>query len=510
MADISQNITLTAIGGDEAAAEINKTTSALGGVASMSRGMEEQFSHRFEHIGLKLFAGDMLRTSGLSAEARPIISTLMLSINSLSAAFGAAAGPILLTVAAIAAVVGITMKVIQHHKDEADALQKLADQQSKSYEEYSKEIDALKTLESNSTGLSTALLAWRDADQAVADHIKSELLTTLDKEIAALEKQRSAIQSSADLHAQLGKAIDAVKAAFEKLVEPITRAASALQSWAHALASLIPTTLQHVALNDKQLLQYQQLTAAIAKRRGEEELLANEGTMDVNKVAEATKKAHDEEEKSWEAMAESISKGEHLQYEELTKLHKAIAEDHKKQMQMQEEAAKQVATQIGSAFGNAFAKMIVEGKNFQEEMNAAFKQLAEKIIEDIIKVEVEWAVLTAMGFPVGGAGGGFLSAFGGGFAAGGSAVVDKPTLFLAGEGGPEIATFTPVGQAGGDGGGGGVGQVVINLNVDHIEGGDPASTLDMLSDQIRRETVSGRKFAATVSGVAGRYPNAAY
>jgi hypothetical protein len=50
--------------------------------------------------------------------------------------------------------------------------------------------------------------------------------------------------------------------------------------------------------------------------------------------------------------------------------------------------------------------------------------------------------------------------FGGGHALGGTVMVDRPTLFMAGEGGPEMASFTPMasmastppGSSGGSGG----------------------------------------------------------
>jgi hypothetical protein len=195
-----------------------------------------------------------------------------------------------------------------------------------------------------------------------------------------------------------------------------------------------------------------------------------------------------------------------------------MTKEQQKQLDLQQKQAEKIFNQIGSDFGNAFAQMIVEGKSFTEQMQQAFTRMAEQIISDLVRIIMEqellfmWQSMTGTvgsGNLLGGGGGGF----GGMFATGGSVVVDKPTMFMAGEGGPEIASFTPVGQAGGGdsgGSGGSVGNVQITLNVDHIQGNDPSGTLDMLSDQIRRETVSGRRFASTVAGVAARYPNMAY
>jgi hypothetical protein len=237
-----------------------------------------------------------------------------------------------------------------------------------------------------------------------------------------------------------------------------------------------------------------------------------------NQMAKDIQQHRDDAIKAENAVADAISHSTEVERQYYEKLYADIQKDkekqvqeHQKQLNLEAGAAKKVADQIGGDFGNAFAKMIVEGKSFSQEITAAFKNMAEQIISDIVRIITEWVILTSLGFPVGGAAGGFMGAFG--FATGGSVMVDQPTLFMAGEAGPENVSVSPLGSptsGGGGGSGGSIGNVQIVLNVDHIDGGDPETTLNNLSDAIRRETIAGRQFAATVSGVANRYPNQSY
>lgn len=81
--------------------------------------------------------------------------------------------------------------------------------------------------------------------------------------------------------------------------------------------------------------------------------------------------------------------------------------------------------------------------------------------------------------------------FGGARARGGDEVVSRPTLFLAGEAGPERATFTPLG--GGSSGGGGMGNITIiiqNAIMDSAQG--IAQTAEELGFAVERSLRTGR------------------
>jgi TP901 family phage tail tape measure protein len=92
------------------------------------------------------------------------------------------------------------------------------------------------------------------------------------------------------------------------------------------------------------------------------------------------------------------------------------------------------------------------------------KQQRAAIARDAYKMPW-WA--SAAGKVKGGISSGWNWAFGGGQAAGGDYMVTRPTLFLAGEAGPERATFTPQGKAAPGGGG-----LHLVVNIGNLNGTD--------------------------------------
>jgi hypothetical protein len=134
--------------------------------------------------------------------------------------------------------------------------------------------------------------------------------------------------------------------------------------------------------------------------------------------------------------------------------------------------AKQVTDKIGSDFGSMASAMIVQGQSFTQAFTAMFQKMEEQIIEMIVKMITEWLVfeaLSGMGGPMGAIGAKGLAGMGMGQATGGTMFADSPTLALFGEGGPETATFTPIG-ASTSGGGGGNSSQVNNVTV-NVQGG---------------------------------------
>lgn len=512
---LEENIVITATGGDGAAAQVDQVNKSFQAINTTHRDLQGAFSQRFEHIGLRMFAGQLLQTNGLAGETRPIISTLMLSTEALAGVFGAAAGPILLVVSALTALAGIAVAVINHHKNEYDALQKEMDARQKNLNTVDATIAALDHYATSGGRLTQAQKTLLAASQALEQHLRTEQITTLEKEIKSIENQRQAIIDHANTLAVWHAAWEAIKVGAEqalavimKMLDPLNKLSAFISQVASGWGSFSTgvkkskedTDAMNVALLKNQELLAQKKADLEALRHGfdvtgDAAITAQQKELEGRKKVEAEMKAAIDDEHAHErASMDSL----------IAANVKAKQQEAKQEM----EISKQIGEQMGRDIGDAFAKMIVEGKDFTQQMQQAFTRMAEQIISDIVRIEIEWAVLEAMGYPAGG--GGF---FGGAFASGGSVVVDKPTMFLAGEAGPEMATFTPLGSSGGGGGGGGagsIGAVNINLSVGSIQGNDPAGTLQMLSEEIRRETASARQFAATVAGVAARYPKQAY
>src|SRR5260221_13787128 len=143
MAETDALITIRAAGGDDAASEIDKANQALNRTRTSSSQLESQFQHRFQHIGLMLFAGDALRASGLGRETRMVISTLNLALMEGANIAGISSGGFLLIVTALAALAGIIVKVVGHHKDLIEQLEKTHASQEKQIQSIDKTIASI-------------------------------------------------------------------------------------------------------------------------------------------------------------------------------------------------------------------------------------------------------------------------------------------------------------------------------------------------------------------------------
>ncbi len=512
MPAVETDIIVKATGGDAAAGEIDKASQALNRTTASSAGMEHQFQHKFQHIGLMLFAGDALRASGLGAETRQVIGTMSLALTGAASSFGAAAGPAILFVTALTAVVGIAAKLIDKHKEEAEALAKVIETQTKAKATYDEEEKALLRIQAAGGHMTSAMNDLLKADKAVSDDLKSNLLQSQAKEIEALEKQRTQVGQQQAVHDIWIKAMAVAKASIIELGTVIGNIilpgldlfAKGVRSLVDHFSSMTSTLGQHITLTGKYKDKFDELTAAIAKAKVAHQQLASGVSSDLAKMAQME-----------EAHKQNFIKNQLSMYKEMQALRAADAADQrrvmdnhinafmkskqeelkaqKKTSEAEEAFVKHFADQMASDIGTAVAQSIVEGKNLQDSLTHAFQQMAEQAIENMIRIEIEIAIMRAMGYegPVygsggvggGGGGGGFL-----GFATGGTMFADKPTLAMFGEAGPEMATFTPLSssgnQSGGGGGGGGTSIQIgsIQTNVHGVQ--DPKKIADSVGDLI--------------------------
>jgi hypothetical protein len=124
-----------------------------------------------------------------------------------------------------------------------------------------------------------------------------------------------------------------------------------------------------------------------------------------------------------------------------------------------------------------FSKIWSAVKGVTDKIWAGIKAVVVGYIDFIVgKIAWVWDKISRVGKWIGGlfsggssksTGGRGTPAIGGRMAAGGSGTVTRPTLFLAGESGPEHYSFTPVGSGRG---------TVINLAINVSGAGSPAET----------------------------------
>jgi hypothetical protein len=504
-------INITSNGAGEARAGLDSLSAGMAEIGQQHNDLAEKFSHRFEHIGLKLFAGELLQVSGLGGEARMIISTLMLTINSAGAAFGSAVGPIMLVVSAFAAVAGIIQKVSQHHKDLSEQLEKTNKATHDQLEKTNATLASIEAYRNVVGNIPPELDRWEAAERALQR-------AQVERQIAGDQVQLASLKSlvtQEEIH----------KGQLKNQIADQEDLMKSLKSMGADQAVLIAQAAQLKKLEEAYkagAMGAVEHKAKVAELVAEIALLGSKGTDDLKKLTEGIKQSEEEankETKEFQKMAEEHVKAIQKQADAETERYHQWAKNREEmlkkthdtntsQIEMEEnlrnrqlaidvkyyddvhKAGMQVISSIGNAFGQSVAKMIVEGKSFTDSFQAAVKQMAEQVIADIIRIKIEWLILQSMTGGAGGMLGGIIPR-----AAGGSMLVTKPTMFLAGENGePEVATFTPLSKMGGGAklpaagavGGGGT-TISIGQVETHVHG---VSNPDQIADEVGRSIIN--------------------
>jgi TP901 family phage tail tape measure protein len=124
------------------------------------------------------------------------------------------------------------------------------------------------------------------------------------------------------------------------------------------------------------------------------------------------------------------------------------------------------ADSLSSKLSNDLVSSVAGVKTAYIEWGEIGKQIAVKLIADLISLSIRFAVLQAI-TATNPAAGSFLAfagnQFGGKFASGGTKTVRQPTSFLAGEAGKEKVTVTPRSRVNRDNGGG---DIIVQINGD--------------------------------------------
>lgn len=460
MADIQQQIHITAVGGEEAAAALGSVDKAMGNIVGTHRTLANAFQERFQHIGLMLFAGDALRASGLGREARMVVSTLNLALTELGAAAGLSSGGLMLVVAALSAAVGIGMKVIESHKNQSEELTKLVDSEEKEMkslndsiaviEEYKKKVGEIPpTLED----VLTAKKALREFEAAVE-------IETLHQQIeatATLVIQEEAERLQIEKNALFVQHLTLAKFALLAISQGLTPAIQALISKHEDFGKILQENAKAMLENNVKLQEAKNRLSELTDKNYD----AAKAIKDREKAVDEEAKAEEEANKETLKLLNEAAEQSYATFEKEQKAHEAM-------VKKMEDQAKSTFNTINNEQSKAFAKMVVEGQSFSQATAHMWRDIAEQVIAQIERMLVEWAIWMAATGGTGVASGGFSGAVGKmlGFASGGEVLVDKPTIMLAGEGGePELATFTPLSKMGAKGSSmeGGAGGVTINI-----------------------------------------------
>lgn len=487
MPDTNASIYVECVGADEAATSLKSASQGLETITTSSNKLQEAFSKRFEHIGLQVFAGEALRASGVGMETRAVVSTLGLALNTMAASFGAAAVPIFLTVTALVAVGGIIAKIVDHQKSLEEALKKNIESNDKLLKSYQENIKAITDYETQLGHTVPWLDTFKDAQEKAKKATDDATASLYLQQIAIVNSQivgiKEAISANEDLTNKIKNHDQSLKAIIPDM-----------KAWDAATTGL---NAKHAEL-ENQLVQ----TNAKLKDQEANVIALHHGYSNMNDMLKDHTKALKDSAEAAKKAAEAAQKAQNQQSKEDYEFYRQWSELHNKMTKQATHDYNQIAktgvdavNTIEKEQANAFASMLVKGKSFADATAHLWSDMETQIIaaieEIIVKLTIMYALESAMG--LGGLGsiagkiGGSLypgnAAFAGPQATGGDYMVSQPTLFMAGEAGPERATFTPLSQMGGGGGGGGQNQIgPIQVVVNGVQ--DPSAIADKVGQAI--------------------------
>lgn len=462
MPETEAAIRISAVGGDEAAAALNKPKQAMENIGGEHNKLVEKFSHRFSHIGLSLFATDALRASGVAGETNKIISTMNMGITSMGAAFGASLTNITLVITALVAIYGIMEKVKAKHAEHLKELEKV----NKETKDQIKNTDEIiKSISDYTTAIGFVppeLARWRDAEDALR---KVQIQRQIEGDKAMVSSITLVMNASREKMAQLKDEIQAT----EKMIKELKATGVDASVIVAQKAKLNELTGEYKKLGDAQVenkaklegmfVEIKRLNQGITQSLADETKATQQASKDWIKSIQDEADAETARYQHWAELhakeMEEKNKSVQTESDQETKRYQNWAEIHEKQVKKNGEFMDKMYKGISAGvdrtfktFGDATAAMLVKGEKFTLSFKKLFEDMAQAIISEIIQMEIRWLAFQAVTGGAGGlAGGGAGKIFG--FAEGGSVMVNKPTLFLAGEAGqPELATFTPLSKMG--------------------------------------------------------------
>lgn len=474
MAEANVNISITSSGSSQAAAALNEAAGGLANISKQHVIMADHFQERVQHIGLKLFAADALRSIGLGGEARMMLNLLSSGLTGVTTVAGIGSSGILLLVTALFTLGETVLRVANHEKTLADSLTKTTKENKEHLDSINTSVGIIQIYEKE-VGVATGVIgeytkAQKEAKKAIIEvsvATQQQVVDSINKQIAAINEKNIADKKASE-------EISKMTANTYQL-----KSAQMSTNWQGPNAA----TRKNLEDLNKSLVQQGALLNALQHGFSSvDEML--------KKYADDAKKAADEQAA---AAAKQTEADTRYFSHWTTGATKQVAEHLKIQKQMKDSAVN-TANQINMAQSKAFADALVDGTSFKDAFANIWKDIAKQVIAEIERIIVKLIALaviedaTGMG-AIAGPSAQTLSFLG--HASGTSQLVTSPKLFLAGEAGPEYVSITPPGSAmaSGSGGGGGASFGNIYITVQGVT--DPDAIADTIGQRII-ENIRGR------------------
>ena len=113
------------------------------------------------------------------------------------------------------------------------------------------------------------------------------------------------------------------------------------------------------------------------------------------KEQESTKRHYDQLEQDAQKAGLNITTFEQQRAAQNTAIDDLVAQKRKQNLDVWSQEAKNASDAVVSGFAEGCARSIVEGKNLEDELKNAFKSIAEQVIADLIRIEIQAAITAA-------------------------------------------------------------------------------------------------------------------
>lgn len=395
-------------GGEASAAEIGQVKAALRGVEEQNIALKSNFQEGFQHIALRGFTMEAARAAGLGSELRPMLRLVQTGLTEVAVAAGVAGTAALTLTTGFVALGALAFVIHQHFAKHSEDLNKTVEglqANAKAMDEYVAAGGKMST-------------AMKDVAELEAGVIKKSLEETLATNKATLALQQQTLARYKDMDAQAGQA--GVAADMAPLL------ATNSKKMQEAEDSIKKTTLA-IEENTKGYITH--ADALKGELEGQKKV-SEEDVKIAKSKADLTEKIKMYEAEAAGATDNAYQKREAAINKFSIQQHAAIAKEYKNEVDKAHaiaaldltvaaqrkanytatmEVALHAEDTIAGGIGNAFAKTLVEGKDFEVQMKALFTQIAEQIIAELIRVEIQAAITHAA--LAGALGGGGASTF---------------------------------------------------------------------------------------------------
>lgn len=454
-----------------AVAAFDGLTAAEGRFTQGMDAMKKHAQTPYEHAGVYLFSRQILGLAGLGGVAQHVMGVVEVGVREVASAFGMATA----TLAPWMLAIGGAIILFERIEKGTAATEKETAALLKTQQDDIKVIDDYV----EATGRLSEVMARErdDLKESVAQRVKEIEATT--RQTLALNEQ--ALARAQDLGSQeaLNASMGATALVYGSLDEKIKRLSKSIdenKATLEANAAGFATWQDYLKAGTKDV-------DGFGDHLSEAQKKAEDGW---NKGIDAQLRLEDETGKAYDKMRLGQARTAGAAEDAFAEMRKAQLDYFMEQDRLQQKSEAKTRAffglqatgyadverfgasafqGIGQAVGDTFAKMAFEGGDAIDRLKQAFTSLAESVISDIVRMIAEYEIMQAamsMGFF---GGGGILGMAGGGLgpvmsdtqraglfmhATGADYLVDRPTTFMAGDGGGvERVQVTPLGGTGG-------------------------------------------------------------